>query len=175
MIVEGDVRDPEAVERAVVNADAVVSVLGHTDSSKDDVLAVGGRNIIDAMEAHGVKRFITLVGAGVRHEDDDVGLGGKVMGFLLKTMAGDLLEDSKRHVEALYASDLMDYRARTAAHRGRTHRRLPSGIYLARDAGYDFAGRRRCLHAAVGNQRGIRPRDADRHGTEHELNVSPFD
>ena len=105
-LVEGDVNDSEAVERAVVNADAVVSVLGHTDSSQDDVLEVGGRNIVDAMQTHEVKRLVTLVGAGVRHENDDVGLGGKVMGVLLKTLSGDLLEDSKRHVEAFYASNL---------------------------------------------------------------------
>jgi len=105
-IVQGDVRDADAVERAVAGADAVVSVLGHTDPSDDDVLEVGGRNMIDAMRTHGVDRFVTLVGAGVRHENDDPGLGGKLMGVLLRTMAGDLLEDSKAQVELLRATDL---------------------------------------------------------------------
>jgi len=105
-VVEGTVRSPDAVERAVSGSEAVVSVLGHTDSSSDDVLEMGGRNIIQAMDADGVSRFVTLVGAGVRHPNDEIGLSGKLMGTLMKLLSRDLLEDSNRHVESLQATEL---------------------------------------------------------------------
>lgn len=79
-------------------------MLGHTDSSKATVLEIGGKNILDAMAGHGVERFVTLLGAGVRHEKDEVSLGGKVMGLLLKLISGDVLEDAKRYVESVCAS-----------------------------------------------------------------------
>lgn len=97
-VVEGDAYEGTNVEDAVSGADAVLSALGQSKKSPDDLLTVAGRNIIDAMEQHGVERFVTLVGAGVRTENETVSLGGKLMGALLKLLSGAVFEDAKRHV-----------------------------------------------------------------------------
>ncbi|WP_280414749.1 NAD(P)-dependent oxidoreductase [Nocardia carnea] len=63
-IVEGDVLDPGAVERAVTGQDAVVVALGN--GRKGVVRAEGTRTVIEAMNRAGVKRLIcqSTLGAG---------------------------------------------------------------------------------------------------------------
>ena len=107
--VTGDAYDGDGVERAVAAdgrpVDAVVSVLGQTADGPDDLLTEAGRRVLAAMDEHGVKRFVTLVGAGVREEGESVSLGGKVMGALLKLLARAALEDARDHVEMVRAGD----------------------------------------------------------------------
>ena len=105
-VVEGDVLDPDAVERAIEGADAVLSALGHAEGSPDDVLTTGGEHVVTAMEAHGVLRLVLLVGAGVEHPEDPFSLGGRAMSAVLGLVAGDLLTDSKGYVKRAVESDL---------------------------------------------------------------------
>jgi putative NADH-flavin reductase len=105
-VVEGDAYSGEGVAEAVAGADAVVSVLGQTSDGPDDLLTVAGDHIVDAMDEHGVDRFVTLVGAGVRKEGESVPLTGKVMGTVLKLAAGEVLEDAKVHVAQVRETDL---------------------------------------------------------------------
>ncbi|MBI4665240.1 MAG: SDR family NAD(P)-dependent oxidoreductase [Nitrospinae bacterium] len=65
-VIEGDVRDPQAVERAVAGHDAVAHLAGHADvaeSIKDPMLdfgvnVAGSLNTLMASVKNGVKRFI---------------------------------------------------------------------------------------------------------------------
>jgi len=57
------------------------------------------------MDQHGIERFVTLVGAGVREEGESVSLGGKVMGTLLKLLARSVLEDASEHVTIVRGSE----------------------------------------------------------------------
>lgn len=105
-VVAGDAYTGEGVAEAVDGADAVVSVLGQTDGSPDDLLTVAGDHVIAAMADAGVERFVTLVGAGVREDGEQVTLSGKVMGALLKVLARSALEDATTHVDHVRATDL---------------------------------------------------------------------
>jgi putative NADH-flavin reductase len=105
-VVEGDAYTGVGVADAIADADAVVSVLGQTSDGPDDLLTVAGDNITEAMRDADVTRFVTLVGAGVREEDEKVSLSGKVMGVLLKVLARNVLEDAAEHVERIRATDL---------------------------------------------------------------------
>lgn len=105
-VVAGDAYTSEGVREAVAGADAVVSVLGQTSEGPDDLLSVAGGHILDAMEAAGVDRFVTLVGAGVRVEGESVSMVGRVMGVALKVLAGAVLEDAKAHVEDVKSRDV---------------------------------------------------------------------
>jgi len=101
-VVTGDAYTGEGVEQAIAGegtpVDAVVSVLGQVGDSPDDLLTKAGEHILDAMETHGVERFVTLVGAGVREDGESVSLGGRVMGALLKLVARAVLSDARDHV-----------------------------------------------------------------------------
>jgi putative NADH-flavin reductase len=106
-LVQGNMQDARKVEEAVKGVDAVLMVLGHTKSSSKDILATSARTVVAAMKKHNVQRLITLTGAGVRYpEKDEPKFFDRVMGFLLKRMAGDLLADSSEHVQMVRNSGL---------------------------------------------------------------------
>lgn len=106
-VVEGDAYTGEGLSTVLAEppVDAVVSVLGQSGESPDDLLTVAGERVLTTMDDAGVDRFVTLVGAGVREEGESVSLGGKVMGSLLKLLAREALEDAGRHVETVRESD----------------------------------------------------------------------
>ncbi|EMA36916.1 NmrA family protein [Halococcus hamelinensis 100A6] len=108
-ITEGDAYTGEGVERAIAGdgdpVDAVVSVLAQNSDGPDDLLTEAGRRMLAAMDQHGVERFVTLVGAGVREDGESVTLGGRMMGTLLKLLARTVLEDARNQVELVKDSD----------------------------------------------------------------------
>lgn len=65
VVMKGDVLDFASVERAVQGQDAVICTLGVPPNDKSNLRANGTRNIIRAMERHGVKRFICQSSEGV--------------------------------------------------------------------------------------------------------------
>jgi putative NADH-flavin reductase len=105
-IVEGEVLDAMSVEQAVSNTDAVLSALGHTKTSTNDVQTVGMENIVGAMKKNGISRLVSLTGAGVRDEKDSPKLVDRVFGLLLKLLQPAILEDAERHAEVIKASGL---------------------------------------------------------------------
>jgi hypothetical protein len=68
-----------------------------------------GRPLVEqalaVMDEHGVDRFVTLVGAGVREDGESMTLGGRGLGGLLKLVARSVLEAARHHVELVRASD----------------------------------------------------------------------
>lgn len=105
-IVKGDVKEPTKVREAVSDADAVLSALGHTKSSAKDVQTVGTENIVAAMEESGVRRLVSLTGAGVGDPKDEPKLFDKVITTLLKLLQKDVLEDGENHARAIEKSGL---------------------------------------------------------------------
>lgn len=105
-VFRGDVTDAAAVEVAVAGRDAVLSALGHTKGSPKDVQTVGTRNIVEAMEKQGVRRLVSLTGAGVRDPKDEPKLVDKIFAFLLGWLQRDVLEDAERHARVTKDSGL---------------------------------------------------------------------
>jgi putative NADH-flavin reductase len=64
-LVEGDVLDPKAVDRALRGQEAVLCALAAPPGGPDTVLSKGTRNILDAMRRHRVRRLVCLSEAGV--------------------------------------------------------------------------------------------------------------
>jgi putative NADH-flavin reductase len=104
--VQGDVLAQKDVEQAVVGTGAVLSALGHTKTSSKDVLTEGAKNIVAAMNRHGVRRLVSLTGAGVRDPKDEPKLVDRVIGSLLKLVQRDLLEDSIGQARVIRESGL---------------------------------------------------------------------
>ena len=104
-VVQGDVREGERVADAVTGQDAVLSALG-TNGPAFDAMTVGARHIVDAMTQHGVRRVITLTGAGVREAEDRPGLVDSVIVALLKALQPQVLADAMGHVAQIKASEL---------------------------------------------------------------------
>jgi len=66
-----DVREPEAVIRALAGVDAVISSLGWTGPTDEGVLTAGTRAILDAMAASGTTRLIVTSASGRVVDGDD--------------------------------------------------------------------------------------------------------
>ena len=69
-VVEGDVYDRVRVEEAVAGQDAVVSAVGPVSTSPGDVQTEATKNIVAAMEKHGVRRLVSVTGGMVRDPRD---------------------------------------------------------------------------------------------------------
>ena len=91
-IVGGDVLNANSLEVATANQQAVVSAIGTKLSPKPTtLLSEGTKNLIQAMEKHGVRRFVCITGIGA---GDSKGHGGFlydkiILPFLLKNVYKD--------------------------------------------------------------------------------------
>ncbi len=108
-LVQGDVTNPQVVEQVVSGQDAVISALGQAKGSPANLLTVAMTNIIGAMQKQGVRRLISLTGAGVPDPNDQPKLIDKLIRALFKLPIGGMkaaLDDSLGHVERIKASNL---------------------------------------------------------------------
>jgi len=104
-VAEGNVLDFGAVERAVRGHDAVLSALGHKRwLIRTTILSRGTRNIITAMEKHGVKRFVCETSLGV---GDSVGrLGLLYTLFIIPFITFFYFRDKARQERLIKGSSL---------------------------------------------------------------------
>lgn len=74
-IVRGDVLDPSAIDESVSGQDAVLCVLGHKRFFPPSrVLSEGTRNLLQAMEGYGVRRFVCATSLGLGDSAGRLGL-----------------------------------------------------------------------------------------------------
>jgi putative NADH-flavin reductase len=69
-VVEGELSDAAAIERAVEGADGVISLLGQGRPVKGTPVAHGTRNILAAMKKHGVLRIVVIATASASDPSD---------------------------------------------------------------------------------------------------------
>jgi len=63
-------------------------------------------NIISAMEKYGIKRLVSLTGAGVDDSRDRPKLANHLIKTALKLMSGHVLKDAENHVDVIRKSNL---------------------------------------------------------------------
>src|SRR6266850_3467526 len=74
-VVQGDVLDYPSVETAVRGQDAVLSALGHKQFFRPTrILSEGTRNVLRAMDAHRVRRFVCETALGIGDSAGRMGL-----------------------------------------------------------------------------------------------------
>ena len=73
-VIEGNLQNYDSVAAAMPGHDAVLSALGVYLFHKNTVLSDGTRNIIRAMEAHNIKRFVCETAIGIGDTRDQLGL-----------------------------------------------------------------------------------------------------
>lgn len=105
-VIGGDVTDQTAVEDTLSGADAVISVFGQVKGSPPTIQTEGTRVIVEGMQRLGIRRIVTLSGGGLRDPHDRPGPADRVILFLLKTFAAQVLADAKGHLQVLRDGDL---------------------------------------------------------------------
>lgn len=105
-VLQGDSLNAADVEKVVSGADVVLSVLGPVKGTPPNMLGESAKNIVRAMQQHGVRRLITLTGAGVDAPQDQPKFINHVIKFALKTLSGAVLQDSLNGVQTVQNSGL---------------------------------------------------------------------
>ncbi len=103
--VVGDVRDPEALARAVEGADAVVSALGPRGKDHDlHRTMVAG--LVPAMRAAGVRRYVGVSGAGADAPGDRKRPRDRVISALVHRLARPVVADKEAELAGWTGSGL---------------------------------------------------------------------
>lgn len=104
-LVQGNVLDAVAVEQAVKSHDAVISALGHKRwIVKTSILSEGTKNIIAAMQKHGVKRFICVTTLGIGDSRGKLGVYYTL--FLVPFLLYFYFKDKERQEQLIRESTL---------------------------------------------------------------------
>jgi putative NADH-flavin reductase len=104
-IIQGDATNAADVAKTIDGCDVVLSAIGHSKGSPKDVQTTATKHMVAAMRERGIKRIISLTGAGVSAPGDKPKIADRIFGFLLGLFAKDVLEDAKNHAEVLRQSD----------------------------------------------------------------------
>ena len=145
-LLQGDVMDAAKVENAIVGHEVVISVLHTTRPPVPDMLETAAKNIVAAMQKHGIRRIISTSGAAVPQPEDQPKVGDRLINALLNIFEKNFVVDSSANVRVIQASDLdwtiarfprlMDG-ARTGKYRV-SYLGKDSGTQISRADGADF-------------------------------------
>ncbi len=105
-VVEGDATDRAALDRLVAGTDAVVDLVATERGGPSDLRRRIVPGLLEAMRSHGVDRLVFLTGAGVRVEEDDPGVLDRVIVWVMRRLAADVLADGEQATAAVAASDV---------------------------------------------------------------------
>lgn len=104
--VEGNLNETKKIAEAMRGQDAVLVALGQVKGGSKTVMEEAAEVITNVMQKVGVRRLITLTGAGVAQPGDEPKAFNKFMSFMLNTFAKDVLKDSTKHAEIVRSSGL---------------------------------------------------------------------
>ena len=106
-IFKGDVLNLDSLQKAMLDQQAVVCSLGSKLSRKPTtLLSEGTKNTIQAMQSHGVQRFICITGVGA---GDSQGHGGFVYDRLILPLLLREVYNDKNRQEAIVRESSLDW------------------------------------------------------------------
>jgi len=106
-VVQGDVLEYDSVEAAVKGQEAVISALGHKRYfGPSRILSEGTKNILSAMEAQGVRRFVCQTSLGI---GDSAGLMGLYYTFIVCPFVVPFYFWDKTRQEQLIAASRLEW------------------------------------------------------------------
>ncbi|MCB1703559.1 MAG: NAD(P)H-binding protein [Halioglobus sp.] len=106
-VVQGDARDPAAIERLLRGSDVVISALGPVRADGDAsrfINTTATRNVLRAMQLQAISRYTVVSGAGVAMPGDDRDLLGWWIRTLAQVGLSAELEDKQAEYALLAAS-----------------------------------------------------------------------
>lgn len=102
-LIQGNVLDRVAVDRALAGADAVFISLGNTANNPNQIVSAGTAVVLDAMKSAGVKRVIVISSLGVGDSKDQVPLFFKA---LIVTALRNAFQDKEAQEKLVMGSEL---------------------------------------------------------------------
>lgn len=141
-VVKGDVLLPATFKQAMIGKEAVLSALGVSHRNPTTVYSVGTANIVEAMQAAGVRRLICLSSAGLTIPADTPLLQKLVIRLVIQRMYKHAYEDMSRMEEKVRASSRLTWTVirpprltngpRTGSYRTAANKPLPGAAGISR-------------------------------------------
>ncbi|HEX2919599.1 MAG TPA: NAD(P)H-binding protein [Bacteroidales bacterium] len=103
--VKGDVRDYESIYNLINGCDVVISTLGQR-KGEEPVFSVSAKNIIKAMSALQVKRYIVLTGLTLDISSDRKRIANKMRSQTMKLFFGKIIHDKEKEYKIIEESSL---------------------------------------------------------------------
>ncbi len=104
-VVSGELTDETSVEQALSGADAVISALGPRSAAKGKPIMHGTRNILTAMEKHGVRRLVIASTPSASDPNDAPDFRFKMAIGFIRLMLRPAYEDIVYTAQIVRASD----------------------------------------------------------------------
>lgn len=104
-IVACDALSKREINDLIKGSDAVVSLLGHGPGTAATVQKTATQYTLDAMRAHGIRRFISLTGTGVRMPGDKPGIMDRLGNWLISGVDPERVRDGVAHAHVMMQSD----------------------------------------------------------------------
>lgn len=141
-VVKGDVLLPATFKQAMNGKEAVLSALGVSHRNPTTVYSEGTANIVEAMQAAGVRRLICLSSAGLLIPEDTPMLQRLVIRLVIQRMYRHAYEDMSRMEEKVRASSRLTWTVirpprltngpRTGSYRTAASKPLPGAVGISR-------------------------------------------
>lgn len=103
-IIKCDATNLSDVKNLVKNCDAVVSLIGHTKRTPDNVQTTAINNVINVISGTHTK-LVSLTGTGVRFEGDKPSIIDRFLNFGIKLVDPKRINDGINHVEVIKKSN----------------------------------------------------------------------
>jgi len=135
-VVEGEIEDGAHVTESVAGVDAVISVLGPSSNSADQVALFESfaLALIGAMKTHGVKRLVTISGAAASLPGESKSLSARIASATVRTLVPHVVRAKQRELDIIAGSDL-DW---IAPRPPRVTKGPPTGSYRVGDTARGF-------------------------------------
>jgi putative NADH-flavin reductase len=105
-VIKGDVYEAGQVTEALHGSQAVISALGSWGTPAKDIQTVGMANIAPAMQAQGIRRIVSITGAGAFAPNDVISKFENLSHMAMNIAAGKVLYDGEAHIKLLQNSGL---------------------------------------------------------------------
>lgn len=106
--IAGDIGDQQALTAAASGVDAVISVLGPSSNSPDQVALFQNfaHTLVSAMHKHRVRRLVTISGAGVTLPGERKGLRARLASAVVRRLVPHVVAAKQCELEIVLESDL---------------------------------------------------------------------
>ncbi len=101
-----DATNLKEVSNLITGSDAVASFIGHVKGSPAAVQTDAMRVLVEAMQAQGIRRLVSLTGTGVRAPGDRITLIDRFLNFGVGLIDPARVADGRSHAEVLKESTL---------------------------------------------------------------------
>jgi putative NADH-flavin reductase len=107
-VVVGDIGDARLVEEAITGADAVISAVGPTANTPEQVELFEGfaRSLVATMQRLGIRRLVTLSGAGVTAPGERKRFTDRLASAIVGRVVRHVVMAKQRELEIVAGSDL---------------------------------------------------------------------